>query len=43
MQIYILELKYWNVKVGMEEFKINVSDITAYMLVNHFLNNNHYC
>ena len=42
MQIYILELKYWNVKVGMEEFK-NVSDITAYMLVNHFLNNNHYC
>ena len=42
MQIYILELKYWKVKVSMEHFKINVSDITAHMQVNHFLNNNYY-
>lgn len=42
MQIYILELNYWKVKVSMEHFKINVSDITPHMQVNNFLNNNYY-
>ena len=41
MQIYIWELKYWKVKVSMEHVKINVSDITAHMQVNHFFNNNY--